>query len=760
MVERRKIHELNDFFTAENERREKGVYFYRITSYHPSLRAFILRYYEEARLSGVVIEGGIKNPDEKNLSYYAEVMGMEFRMNREFLSARMKTWLPRMNETQHRLVVGALYDTLTELSQAGKNEHMLKNAYIKFMCWLYYRFERIISRLGDDRLPKILYEGELNRYELLLLSILSRAGCDIVLLLPKGEEGYRKADPGMQMTDRLELAESGPFPPEFCLKELQKEIIRRQKREHLYGTRAKLVHCTNSWADGHGLSDLLIREQERGNQPDTFYTCFYQIDGVEDKLTYMKELYELGHQIAGSGRKLLILEREIPAPTMEEINQIRRGPSATAEEIGKSLAENIRYSANIELQRWMVQAFLDLLFELAELPEMNGNRLMNKGVQILCWLKRYQGELFSGWKLPETGCLIYLGGCQNENEALFMRFIARLPVDVLVLNPEKGNTVPIADEQLCRMTFSQTLKVKKYPRETTDIRLGTAAFHAEQELDSILYDESGIYRDRQYQKSVAITLQTMYEEIAILWDQELKYRPNFGVVDDVVNLPVIFAKVSGVKDGAVSKYWTGIKALITEDTYVIKHAPWIVPGAENPMREHAPQWLKNKKLQKNQIKEHKDYPYGFLREELQDYLLDKLQLLLDRKCIRGTYENGTEYTIVATVMNLNKELLRLAQRFDLTRKNPKLIYINAAEKVISLEDSIIAAYLNLVGFDVLFFVPTGYQTVEKHFQNGFLEEHQAGEYLYDLRVPNLKGVSVKQNRSWRDRLMNFCGKEQ
>lgn len=82
--------------------------------------------------------------------------------------------------------------------------------------------------------------------------------------------------------------------------------------------------------------------------------------------------------------------------------------------------------------------------------------------------------------------------------------------------------------------------------------MGTAAYHAERELDTIMYQDSGIYRNQQYGKANAVMLRTMYEEIPILWDQEVKYRPNFSVTDSVVNIPVIFAKVSGVKDGQVS----------------------------------------------------------------------------------------------------------------------------------------------------------------------------------------------------------------
>ena len=41
--------------------------------------------------------------------------------------------------------------------------------------------------------------------------------------------------------------------------------------------------------------------------------------------------------------------------------------------------------------------------------------------------------------MPQIGCFIYLGGCRNENEALFVRMLARLPVDVLILNPNQND---------------------------------------------------------------------------------------------------------------------------------------------------------------------------------------------------------------------------------------------------------------------------------------------------------------------------------
>jgi hypothetical protein len=104
-------------------------------------------------------------------------------------------------------------------------------------------------------------------------------------------------------------------------------------------------------------------------------------------------------------------------------------------------------------------------------------------------------------------------------------------------------------------------------------------------------------------------------------------------------------------------------------------------------------------------------------------------------------------------MNLNMDMVRKIQSFDFTKSNPKLVYVNPGERVISLEDSIIIAFLNLIGFDIVFFVPTGYQSVEKFFNATVMEEHQIGQYVYDLNVPDLRRFVVKkQPTSWRDRI--------
>ena len=539
MLEHGKILELNDFFVGLNNRKCREVYFYRINGYTEEIGKFIKKYYELAQREGIVIEGKIPNPNEKNLAFYQEMLGFDFQMNEIFILKQLEQWLPRVNKDKRAELARCMYGSLEELQRAGKNNSIIKNVYIKFMCWLYYKFERIINCLGEVHVPKILYEGNISHYELILLSILSNIGCDVVLLQYEGDLNYLKIDANSMYSNNLELVGMEQFPNDFCLRFL------RWNTKRLYGEKTNLLNCTDVCIDGEGVDDI----------------------------------------------------------------------------------------------------------------------------------------------------------------------------------------------------------------KHTNVHMGTVAYQAERELDSLLYDNSGIYRNYQYKKANTIVLQTTYEEIKLLWNEEVKYRPHFSTIDNVVNIPVIFAKVSGITEGKIVEYWSSIKELITEDTIVIKNGSLAHTTTFQPVKTYVTKFYKNGKIQKTKIKAHESYPYGFLREEIQEHMLDKLQVLIEQAIIKGTFENGMEYRIIATVLNLRKDILRLLQNFDFTKQNPKLLYIHTKETIVSVDEAILVAYLSLVGFDVAFFVPTGYQIVEKYFNRKVMEEHLIGNFVYDLEMPNFENFFVPIGKKWFDKVL-------
>ena len=751
ILEHKKIQNLSDFFTELGKRREKGVYFYRINGYSEEIGKFLYDYYDAARKSGVIIEGKIPNPTEGNLAYYYEMMGNDFQLSMGFIMSSLKKWLPRMNRSQNENVAASIYDSLEELRRSGKTENMLRNAYIKFMCWLYYKFERIVNQLGMECLPKILYVGSISNYELLLISVLSNAGCDVVLVQPSGDEAYLKLDPYSLRSDRYGSEKLREIPSDFSLRKLREDIEKAAQNQKIFGSGNGFINCTNAWIEGSGLTDILKTPEARGDREDFFYNCYLRINGVEDKLTYANELYQFYLELRNQKRPTVIVNGSIPNPTTDEIMKIRRTNYTGAGQMIADLEKNIQYPASSVLQAVFCRAFEEVMKQEANEPGISLNRLMNKGVYLLCWIKRYQDQLFKNWKKKDISCFIHMGVCQNINEVLFMKFLARVPSDVLILNPDRNEQIILEDSLLYEINYDTSMVLKRFPEQNAQLHIGTAAYHAERELDTLMYNDSVIFRDQQFAQANTISLQTMDREIKLLWNTEIKYRPNFSTVDGVVNLPVIFSKISGVKDQKTEDYWISIKQLMTPETVVIDHPPFFTSTSPNPIKMYAAEFFKNGKLQRRKIKTHPAYPYGFLREEMQDYILDKLETMIEQRLIRGTFENGTEYTIISVALNLPKQVTRLIQNFDFTKKNPKMIYINTSEVLITLEDSIYTAFLNLLGFDVLFFIPTGYN-MDNHFNQKLMEEHQAGNYMYDLQIPDWNTISLTVRTSWRDRI--------
>lgn len=733
-----RIEKLHDYFSVCSRRREQAVFFYRVAGYSGEVAAFLTQYDQAARTNGVVIEGRIPNPDPKQLDYLAEMMGSDFQLDAGFLTQKLTRWLPRLTGAQRETVVTAMTATLQDLQAHGKNENMLRNAYIKYMCWLYYKFERILGRLGGDELPKILYDGTVSSYELQLLVILARAGADIVLLERAGDEGYLRCDPTSQYARLYQAPGLTPFPADFSLRQLREQGRQQAERQKLYGAPAGIAPCTNAWMKTPDGKEILTAVRARGDDPKLFYNAFVVQYGVEDKLLFPSDMVAFYQQLKREGRKVCLENGRLPPPTPEEIAAVRRRNHQTAEQLAADLAANLQYPNNQQLQTLMRQAFLDVVLEEDKTVGGNLNRLLNKAVYLVAWMKRYQKDLFQNWQAPEVGVFILFGACSGDNEALFLRLLAKLPVDVLVLLPDLNAPCVLKDPALLDLHKEHSLPMTDFPVEPSQMRVRTAAYQAEREMDSILYQNTGLYRAKQHQKAEAVTLQTMYEEIGLLWDQELKYRPGFAAEGDTVTVPVLLEKICGMKDGPILPYWLDIKKLVTPETTLVTKLPWQTGLEANPMKPYATQFLRQGRLQREKIKQHKDYPYGILRPEIQDYLLDKLQVLLDEKLIAGMYQNGTEYTIVSTILGLPKDLLRRIQNFDFTKKNPKLIIISTTEETLSLEDSILVAFLNLVGFDILFFVPTGYQSIEKYFQKPFANEHQLGPYRYDLQVPDFR----------------------
>lgn len=359
---RRDISDIEELLNANRS----APSFVRISQYSHDLEQKLIRIYDAARQNGVILEGRIPNPTDSNLTFYYEMMGNDFCLDKAFLSASLMKWLPRMNLTQHELITNSLIGTLTQMKNLGKTDSMLKNAYIRFMCWLYFKFERVAIRLGDSSYPLVLIQADITSFELNFLSILCEAGCDVVLIQTSGDESYHKLDPASAFSCSLSLPGSGPFPKDFSINQMYRTYYDQQYRrpqpspvrpvqqpaqarhaqqavqstaeQPLRIPEAAYTVCPNAWMQSDLFDSLLLSPTKRGDDPKLIYTCFACRDGVEDRLVYPGELIQLHQKLLEVGRKPMIVNDGFSQPTPEEIQQIRRGSYRSINEAINGLA--------------------------------------------------------------------------------------------------------------------------------------------------------------------------------------------------------------------------------------------------------------------------------------------------------------------------------------------------------------------------------------------------------------------------------------
>ena len=737
---------MENYFEPKSHRAKEGVYFYRIIGYDEELLKFLRKYQTFAQRKGTYINSTIKNPDSPDVQYLCTIINNNFSIDFRNIKLECTNWLKFLNDIQIDLISKALYTFLSEMAKEGININIIKNSYIKFLYWAKYKFENSLKYIGQDEIPKILYEGDIGKYELYMLRILSLAGCDIIYINFLNEESYMNIDIQGKYSNRIVKPIRQNPPIHFSKIDLRQIEEKNRLIENI--KKEQYVLNTNNWMKKDFWEEFFTLGKNRNNNVNEISNIFVKYIGIDNRDEYNNRLYEFKENLIKNGKNYVIIENEILMPTLDEIYKLRF-EYKNKDDISLGIIEKI----GINIEEKMNQTLKKEMFNLVQASEEDHPaKIYNMTLKLLCWINKYCKRLFNKFDWNNLPTLIYLGDCTTL-EATFLNIMSKLPLDILYINPNKENvnifneTLIKSESKIVELENSISEKIK-YPRAKVKISTSTVAYNAERELDTILYNNTGMYRDKQFKTCQTITLKTTYEEIAILWKEEAKYRTGFEVEENRVTVPNIFAKVSGVKDSDTNAYLRNIQDLVTEQTIVIQGFPYIKKEEYNEFYSNSNKFMTRDKINIEKIKELKEYKYAFLNGNTQNLILSKIQELIDLKLLEQN-DLSISSKIAATLLNINKEILKLIQQFDFTKQIPKIIIMDTDENIASLQDCILLLFLNLIGFDIVIFTPTGYQNIEKYIDSNLFEEYQIGDYIYNLQKPKFNMVNQKKGKSFR-----------
>lgn len=657
---------------------------------------FILQAYDKATSCGCIVQEKLQNPTAGNVEYYQDKLGVDFECSLQFFKTKLSSWLPQLNLHQKEVLANSVFEVFNQLKASGKNDGALRNFYTKLMCWLYYKFASVLTKTGTSTVPVVIYVAPYGTYELRTMQILNLCGCSVAYIsINETENDYKKYDSAYKCSSLYEFQQVKAFPPSWSLFEIRKSILQKQQSEKVLGDRSKIIQVqVSDDADLFSLEDCKCSR--------------LQVLGTNEE--WSNTLYEY----RGSLKNAEFVEGNIVPVRPDEILQ-RQTDYKDVDSCMLSLLN--------------IPVFNDVTFKYAFYESIHklGIASVQKCIALYFICLRYKN-------LVNNGYMFVLSNNISETTRFVLSVLSYFNMNIVVLNPSKAD-LPLSD--LKKQELPNTENITKFPTSKQIVSTTTVASKAEAEIQNVLYNgELGIFKENQYSQANVSYLNCTYDEIKLLWHEELRMRQGFETKDNVVTLPTIYARLGGIPDGDYSRFTQTLNDL-KSDAILIQNDIY----KEQAVNIFAAECMENGKVSVQKIRQHRAYKYAYLRDDIQVYMLSKIQELLDIGVIRGVGKNGVENILFQVVLNLPQQFVQALQNFDFTKKNPKLINVRTSTEQMSLQDSILVTYLSLLGFDILLVVPTGYNVLNAHVTRELFKNHEFGNYEYNFKLCDINQKS-------------------
>ena len=717
--------------------------FTRYTGYDsPDIfRSFLINKFVSAQKNGLFFRDKLPLPSTGEITAAVEYTAAGFD-NAAAIKSGLDAWLSKASITCDSTAISEVI--LRAVNECGANR---KNTYFVILCWL-------IKYLAVK--PKnVLFVGGAGLKELYLLYMLNLAGAEISLVSYGQDGDFEK----FAFRDKITVKSgrnTAPLQVDYANIDLSREARLADMRSagEQVKDKVKRLDTTAAGIFEDFLKDRKTRVISSGGvftEDGEIPVYSAALIGYDEEAVYTNMLVKFKESFAGLKKQLIFIEKPLSNPDADEVRALGSVPRTSTADMIDALALLINLGGDPVRTALAQNALRELLNELN-----TGNQtvVFNYGSKFITWLYRCTQARKYAVRYEDIPVILYYGDI-SQSELYFLNFMSRSGFDTVYITPNKQMLdMTVARNPDGRMQIFQLPQSKEsgsYPDKPMKMKMATVAYSAERDLDTMLYGgDTGIYRNFQFPNSQSLTLKTTYEEIGILWKEEARFRTGFSTAGNLVSVPNIFAKISGVSGGDVGKYWDEVRSRLTPDT-ILKIKKQGAQQNGSPDLSAYRSFYRNGEIDAERLKASTLNKYSFMPDRLQDMLIYKLQETASSGFLKL---EGDELmcSVIHFGLGMGKEFLQLVQRFDFTRQIPKLIYIDTVEDTFTLEECVQTVLCSLIGFDVLIYTPTGYKNIETFVKSDAFEEHIMDQFLYNMEVPKLKIPSEEKSSGFFGKL--------
>lgn len=700
----------------------------------------LIESYASAKKNGLFFEGRLPMASTTEISAAAGYAAADIGDERSVKSG-VQSWI-----SSQRLPFSAdvITPLLTEaIKNCGTNG---KNTYFVLLCWL--------MKYLSIKPASLVYIGTGTLRELYFLLIAGSCGVNVTYVSYGMDTDFEKF-PHKDEVKTVGGSMNGMIQIDFAHIDLSKAAKLCEMRASAQQVEG-IVRRLDTTAAGI-FEDFMVDRRTRVvrtggvfKQDGVIPVYCAALIGYDEEAVYNNMLLKFKEGFAGSKKQLIFIEKPLENPTAEEIRLLGSVDRSSVSSMIDELALQIRLNGDptrTALAQTVLRQTLNSLYT------GNPTVVYNYGSKFISWLYRCTQARKYAVQYEDIPLILYYGDI-SQSELYFLHFMSKVGFDVIYITPNKlllDITVDKnADNRMQIFQLPQTKDSGSYPTKSIKMKVNTVAYSAERELDTMLYGgDAGIFRDFQFPNSQTVTLRTTLEEISILWKQEARFRQGFATSGNLVTVPNIFAKISGVKDGNINAYWEDVRDKLTEET--ILRVKGSQPQQVNYDLSAYRSYYRNGQIDTERLKASTLNRYSYLPDRIQDMLLFKLQETVESKFLKLS---GDELmcSVLHYGLNLDKEFMKLLQSFDFTKQLPKLVWIDTVEQTFTPEECIQLVLCNLIGFDILIYTPTGYKNLETFVSADAFEEHTLNDFQYNMEVPKFKIPSETKNSGFFGKL--------
>ena len=133
--------------TPLGARQERCVYFLRVAAWSRELDEVLWKCHEAARHCGAILENGVPNPENSNLTYYREILGEHYALDAAGVSADLAKWMPELPPQQREALAAGL---VADFSRGFLRLLRVDRAQDEFLALLRMLFHIRAEAFGQD----------------------------------------------------------------------------------------------------------------------------------------------------------------------------------------------------------------------------------------------------------------------------------------------------------------------------------------------------------------------------------------------------------------------------------------------------------------------------------------------------------------------------------------------------------------------------------------------------------------------------------